>query len=351
MADKHVVLITGGNTGLGLEVVKALYKSDNAYEIIMGSRSISKAEEAIGNVKKETLQSKSDLSILQVDITSDESIHKAFEQVSAKHGRVDSLVNNSGASFDHAAAKGEMTVREAFNAAWDVNVSGTHVMTHEFAPLLLKSSDPRLMFMTSGTSALSETLDFSYPPLARLNASPEAGWPKEKSFSPVVSYRSSKTGLNMLMRDWAKTLKNDGVKVFAISPGFLATGLAGIGPEQLKKVRMNQVSCNRVAKHTDIFRVDGSSRSVRGREVHQRCRGGQEGRRPGESDSSNDGSAVVRFSYDQVVCKNLVIPIWCFSVSSLELTAPQEKHPRSFSPSIFLPLVVLLTEQEEKVIG
>jgi NAD(P)-dependent dehydrogenase (short-subunit alcohol dehydrogenase family) len=40
----------------------------------------------------------------------------------------------------------------------------------------------------------------------------------------------------MLMREWAKTLKNDGVKVFAISPGFLATGLAGIGAEQLKKV-------------------------------------------------------------------------------------------------------------------
>jgi NAD(P)-dependent dehydrogenase (short-subunit alcohol dehydrogenase family) len=38
------------------------------------------------------------------------------------------------------------------------------------------------------------------------------------------------------MREWAKTLKNDGVKVFAISPGFLATGLAGIGAEQLKKV-------------------------------------------------------------------------------------------------------------------
>jgi hypothetical protein len=31
-------------------------------------------------------------------------------------------------------------------------------------------------------------------------------------------------------------LKNDGVKVFAISPGFLATGLAGVGAEQLKKV-------------------------------------------------------------------------------------------------------------------
>jgi NAD(P)-dependent dehydrogenase (short-subunit alcohol dehydrogenase family) len=236
MADKQIVLITGGNTGLGLEVVKAIYKSDGGYKIIMGSRCISKAEEAIAAVKKETPESKSELSSLQVDVTSDDSIRKAFEQVSAKHSRLDCLINNAGANFDHAAAKGKMTVREAFNATWDVNVSGTHVMTHEFAPLLLKSSDPRLMFVTSGTSSLQETGEFVSENLARLNASPEAGWPKPDSTNLFISYRSSKTGLNMLMREWAKILKNDGVKVFAISPGFLATSLADIGAEQLKKV-------------------------------------------------------------------------------------------------------------------
>lgn len=236
MADKHIILITGANTGLGLEVVKALYKSDVPYEIILGSRSVEKANEAITTVKQESPTSKSNLSSVQVDVSSDDSIRKAFEHVKSQHGRVDTLLNNAGASFDYAAAQGEMTLREAFNATWDVNVSGTHVMTHEFTPLLLKSANPRLMFVTSGTSALTETEKFDYPPLARLNASPEAGWPKPASMNPVTSYRSSKTGLNMLMREWAKNLKNDGVKVFAISPGFLATGLAGIGAEQLKKV-------------------------------------------------------------------------------------------------------------------
>ena len=54
--------------------------------------------------------------------------------------------------------------------------------------------------------------------------------------NPITSYRSAKTGLNMLMREWYRLLKNDGVKVWAISPGFLATGLGGIGAETLKKV-------------------------------------------------------------------------------------------------------------------
>lgn len=248
MTDKHIVLITGANTGLGLEVVKALYKAELPYEIIVGSRSVKKAEDAIAAVKQETPTSKSSLSTLQIDITSDDSVHKAFEQVCAQHGKLDTLINNAGASFDHAAAKGEMSIREAFNASWSTNVAGTHCMSLEFTPLLLKSYNPRLMFVTSGTSSLNETESFDYPPLARLNASPEAGWPKPAGMNPVVSYRSSKTGLNMLMREWAKMLKNDGVKVFAISPGFLATGLAGVGPEQLKKVnsRSNsslQTSC------------------------------------------------------------------------------------------------------------
>jgi NAD(P)-dependent dehydrogenase (short-subunit alcohol dehydrogenase family) len=236
MAGKHIVLITGANTGLGFEVVKALYNSNEPYEIILGSRSIDKANGAIKVLKQDTSPGKSNLSSVQVDVSSDDSIRKAFEQVKSQHGRVDTLINNAGASFDYAAAQGQMSHREAFNAAWDVNVTGTHIMTNEFTPLLLASSSPRLLFVTSGTSALAETERFDYPPLARLNASPEAGWPKPVSMNPVTSYRSSKTGLNMLMREWAKMLKNDGVKVYAISPGFLATGLAGIGAEQLKQV-------------------------------------------------------------------------------------------------------------------
>ena len=54
------------------------------------------------------------------------------------------------------------------------------------------------------------------------------------------------------MREWTKVLKNDGVKVFAISPGFLATGLAGIGAEQLKKV--SNLRNRRDMASTDIGR-------------------------------------------------------------------------------------------------
>jgi NAD(P)-dependent dehydrogenase (short-subunit alcohol dehydrogenase family) len=51
-----------------------------------------------------------------------------------------------------------------------------------------------------------------------------------------IAYRSSKTGLNMMMLEWQRYLKEDGVKVFCISPGFLATNLGGIGADKLKEM-------------------------------------------------------------------------------------------------------------------
>jgi len=141
----------------------------------------------------------------------------------------------AGAGFDLELQKGKLGLREAYNKSWDTNVAGTQVITTLMMPLLLESSDPRLMFVTSGTATLAETERFDLPMFQRLNASPPAGWPKDNIMNPVTSYRSAKTGLNMLMREWCRILKNDGVKIWAISPGFLATGLSGVGAETLRK--------------------------------------------------------------------------------------------------------------------
>lgn len=103
-------------------------------------------------------------------------------------------------------------------------------MTNTFAPLLLKSSDPRLIFITSGTATMTEHGN----PALMVNKSPSKGWPKQDL--NLAAYRSSKAGLNMMMLEWKRILEEDGVKVWAISPGLLATGLGGVGSEVLKKM-------------------------------------------------------------------------------------------------------------------
>lgn len=246
MNPRLIMYSLTGNTGLGYEVVKALYASPEPYEIIIGTRTLSKGDDAISQVKAEVPSSSpSSLSTIQVDVTSDASLEAAVAYIDKTHGRLDVLINNAGAGFDTDIHEGNISIRDAFNASWDINVSGAHVLTTLAVPLLLRSADPRLLFVTSGTSSLSETDPDTWGTskvpvqvLERLGLGPEKGWPKPKTAVPLTTYRSTKTGLNMLMRDWARILSNDGVKVWAISPGFLATGLGNVtgGKEQLRKM-------------------------------------------------------------------------------------------------------------------
>ena len=222
MASPKVVLVTGGNDGIGYEIVKALLESGNAkYQVILGSRSVEKGKLAIDKLHQEVPETSSTVELVQVDVTSDESIQKAFEQVSASPGHLDALVNNAGATFDIQYVAGKISLRDCFNKAYDVNVTGATVTTYTFMPLLLKSSDPRLIFV-AGLSQITVAAK-NYFPTPTL----PAGWPKEVGFE-TIGYRSSKTALNMVMLDWNHKLKEDGVKVWGVGPGFLATNLGDI---------------------------------------------------------------------------------------------------------------------------
>jgi hypothetical protein len=96
MASRKIVLVTGGNNGIGYETVKALLESQKPYHVLMGSRSIEKAKTAIEKLKAEVPETSNTVELLQVDLTSDESIEKAFEEVKGKHGYLDVLINNAG---------------------------------------------------------------------------------------------------------------------------------------------------------------------------------------------------------------------------------------------------------------
>ncbi|KAH7318078.1 hypothetical protein B0I35DRAFT_431263 [Stachybotrys elegans] len=229
MADKTIVFITGANTGIGYEAVKALLQSPKAYHVLLGSRSVEKGKEAVSQVTKEYPDTKSTVELVQIDISDDASIHEAVATIKGKFDRLDCLVNNAGASFDTTFANDESRFRQIFNQAWDTNVAGTQVLTYACVPLLLAAQAPRLIFLTSGLSTLEGASKALHP----FRPNPAAGWPKKDVFA-AVGYRSSKAGLNMTMLIWHNILQEDGVKVFCISPGFLATGLGGVGPEALK---------------------------------------------------------------------------------------------------------------------
>jgi NADP-dependent 3-hydroxy acid dehydrogenase YdfG len=96
MASRITIFVTGANTGLGLYTVKALYRSTNAYNILLGARDLNKATSAIEEVKQEYPDSTSSIEPIQVDLESDASIAQAYEAISKKYDKIDVLLNNAG---------------------------------------------------------------------------------------------------------------------------------------------------------------------------------------------------------------------------------------------------------------
>ncbi|ATY62463.1 NAD(P)-binding domain [Cordyceps militaris] len=221
MSSPTVVLVTGANSGIGYEIVKSFYEAPKSYHVIMTSRSLENGTKAMEKIKSEVPSSSNTLQVVQMDLTSDESINAAFATVQSTNQRIDALINNAGATFDIQYSAGEVSLRDCFNQAYDVNVTGTTIATHTFLPLLLRSADPRLLFL-AGLSQITEAAKSYFP-----TPTQPAGWPKPPVGFETIGYRCSKTALNMLMLDWNHKLRADGVRVWAVGPGMLATNLGG----------------------------------------------------------------------------------------------------------------------------
>lgn len=134
----------------------------------------------------------------------------------------------TGISLDIDVAQGKLSYREASLRQTSTNVIAPYVLTRALMPLLFASSTRRIIFVSSEMGSIgSMTADFE------IKRQPPAGWPKAPHFS-FPSYRASKAAVNMVAADWRHELANDEFKVHAVCPGFVATGLGGVGPDALR---------------------------------------------------------------------------------------------------------------------
>ncbi|EXJ87640.1 hypothetical protein A1O3_04601 [Capronia epimyces CBS 606.96] len=204
-----IVLITGGNNGIGFETAKNLVYSSEKYHILLGSRDVAKGEAAVAQLQSGPI--KGTVSSIQIDVTSDKSVDAAAEEVIQAYGRLDVLVNNAGIFSQNPV------LRDAFREVYAVNLFGVVSTTEAFLPALRKSSEPRLVFVSSSTGSISILAD----PTSRHHIG--AGKP----------YRSSKAALNFLMVSYWIDLQKENFKVFGADPGLNATNL--MNTEELRQ--------------------------------------------------------------------------------------------------------------------
>lgn len=192
-------LITGANRGLGLEFVRQL-SSDTSNTILATCRS----PDATSDLK--TFASKSSkVHILQCDtssLSSISSLHTAVTKVVGGDSVIDYLLNNAGinAAPQHNSIGFDPSV---LHREVDVNVIGPAKIVETLLPLLGRGSI--VMNMTSGLGSIGGLV------------------PK------CTTYSISKVALNMLTAHQAVDLKDRGIVVFCMDPGWVKTDLGGDG--------------------------------------------------------------------------------------------------------------------------
>jgi NAD(P)-dependent dehydrogenase (short-subunit alcohol dehydrogenase family) len=212
MLDKRVALVTGANQGVGRQVAKELV--DHSLTVLVGSRNLERGEAAAREIGSGAIP-------LQLDVTDRVSIATAAERIRKDFGRLDLLVNHVAISNTR---KGSLSIQEyakitrasnasldEIRAVWETNVFGTLAVYQAMLPLLRKSSDARIVNVSSAVGSLGE------------NADPAGSY--HAFFSPV--YPASKAAQNAITLAMMVELESTGIKVNLVSPGFAKTNLNG----------------------------------------------------------------------------------------------------------------------------
>jgi NAD(P)-dependent dehydrogenase (short-subunit alcohol dehydrogenase family) len=216
---RELVLVTGGNKGLGKETARQLGR--RGLGVLLGSRDLDRGTRAAAELTGDLGSGGGPVTAIQLDVTDPDSVKAAVEQVHDTHGRLDALVNNAGIFAGAPAADTTVTeLRDLF----EVNVFGVVTVTHAFLPLLRRSANPRIVNVSSTTASFTLTANGAEIP---------------GDTSTRLAYAGAKAALNMLTLQYAKAFRADPdlahVLVNAAVPGFTATDIndhRGIRPVQ-----------------------------------------------------------------------------------------------------------------------
>src|SRR5258708_14627282 len=139
--DLHgrVALVTGANSGLGLETTRAL-AARGAY-VIMDCRSLTKARQAEAEIKQSVPGDSVELA--QLDLASQASVHECADTIHHTHDRLDLLFNNAG-----VMAIPRRETPDGFEAQFATNYLGHFALTGLLLPTLLSTPHSRAVPLT-----------------------------------------------------------------------------------------------------------------------------------------------------------------------------------------------------------
>jgi len=207
----QVMLVTGGNTGIGKETVKALLQHNAT--VYLAARSKEKAQTAIDKLKEETGK---EAIFLELDLGNLASVRKAAAEFLSKEPELHVLFNNAGVMVPPI----DMTTADGYDLQFGTNVIGHFLFTELLMPALFAgvqtSPDHHARIITTSSSAAmmgSIRWDTFKDGLAR------------KKTSTNALYAQSKLANVLVSRQIAKRYADRGIVSLSLDPGGIRTDL------------------------------------------------------------------------------------------------------------------------------
>ncbi len=202
-----IALVTGATRGIGFETARQL--ASQGVHVLLAGRDRNKAVEASLELQSQALP----VEAIALDVTSQESIAAAAQEVARRHGRLDILVNNAGVLRDDMQLKPSEQSLQAWRETFDTNVFGVVATTQAFLPLLKSAPGARIVNVSSILGSVA------------LHTDPASPIYQFK----IPAYNVSKSAVNAWTVQLAYELRDTPIKVNAVHPGSVKTDMNAQG--------------------------------------------------------------------------------------------------------------------------
>jgi 3-oxoacyl-[acyl-carrier protein] reductase len=218
--ENKICIITGAANGIGFATAQK-FSDEGALAIICDMN-----QEQVDAAVKKIVDAGGRAEGYVLNVTDRASIDLVVAALIARHGHIDVLINNAGITKD--ARLVNMTEQQ-FDAVIDVNLKGVFNCTQAVVPHMLKAGKGSIV---SASSVVGLYGNFGQ-----------------------TNYAATKFGVIGMTMTWARELGPKGIRVNAVCPGFVETGILATIPEDVLKGMQERSWLRRLGQPEELANV------------------------------------------------------------------------------------------------
>jgi 3-oxoacyl-[acyl-carrier protein] reductase len=211
-----VAIITGGARGIGKSAAEVFTK-EGATVIIWDM--LAEGEKTAADLRSAGYI----VDFQQLSVTDLPAIESAVQEIVARYGKIDILINNAGITRDKSFLK--MSPAE-WQQVIDINLTGVFNCTKVVAPFMVAQNYGRIICTSSIVGV-------------------------HGAFGQT-NYAAAKAGLIAMCRTWAKELGPKGITANAVAPGFIQTDMTDAIPIEIRNAQIKAIPARRIGLPEDI---------------------------------------------------------------------------------------------------